>query len=113
MQSGEAVPVRGKDRRLAAKERAAANDRSADHRCVYAEMLAARDEAGPFLARARVRRRMKLAASELQRPPTSRAKTTSRARAALENSGYVLPFINLENMAKPVWASRDGRDRSV
>ena len=52
-----AVPARGKDRRLTAKEHAAANDRSADHRCVYAEMLAARDEAGPFLARALARRR--------------------------------------------------------
>ena len=85
-----AVPARGKDRRLAAKERAAANDRSADHRCVYAGLLAARDEAGPFLARALARRRMKLAASKLQRPPTSMARTTGRARAALENSGYVL-----------------------
>ena len=85
-----AVPARRKDRRLAAKEGAAANDRSADHRCVYAEMLAARDEAGPFLARALARRRMKLVASELQQPPTSMARTTSRARAALANSGYVL-----------------------
>ena len=33
---------------------------------------------------------MKLAASKRQRPPISRASTTSRARAALENSGYVL-----------------------
>ena len=52
-----AVPARGKDRTLAANERAAASDTSADHRCVYAEMLAARDEAGPFLARALARRR--------------------------------------------------------
>ena len=85
-----AVPARGKDRRLAAKERPAANDRSADQRCVYAEILAAREKAGPFLARALARRRMKLAASELQRSPTSRARTTSRARAALENTRYVL-----------------------
>ena len=56
----------------------------------YAEMLAAREEAGPFLARAAARRRMKLAASELQRPPTSRARTTRRAREAPANSGYVL-----------------------
>ena len=56
----------------------------------YAKMLAAREEAGPFLARAVASRRMKLAASELQRPPTSRARTTRRAREAPTNSGYVL-----------------------
>ena len=32
------VPAKGKARRLAAKEHAAANDKNADHRCVYAEL---------------------------------------------------------------------------
>ena len=38
---GFEVPVRGSDRRLAAKERAAAKDKSADRRRVNAEMAAA------------------------------------------------------------------------
>ena len=38
-----AVPVRGRDSRLAAKERAAAKERSADQRRVKAEMAAARE----------------------------------------------------------------------
>ena len=33
---------------------------------------------------------MKLAASEFRRPPISRARTTGRARAAPESSGYIL-----------------------
>ena len=64
------VPATGESRKLAAKERAAANDKRENHHRVYAAMLAARAEAGPLLARARARRRMKLAASGL-RAPTS------------------------------------------
>ena len=41
-----AVPVRGRDSRLAAKERAAAKERSADQRRVKAEMAAAREGGG-------------------------------------------------------------------
>ena len=41
-----AVPVSGSDRRLAAKERAAAKDKSADHRRVNAEMAAALEGGG-------------------------------------------------------------------
>ena len=77
-----AVPAKGKLRRLAAKESAAANER-ADHRCVCPRTLAAREQAKPFLAQVLARRRMKLAASEFQRPPTSKARVTRRARAAL------------------------------
>ena len=63
----------------------------ADHRCVCAGMLAARDAAGPFLAGALARRRMKLALSIFQRPPTSRVRITSRARAALGKLRVRLP----------------------
>ena len=41
-----AAPARGKDNTLAAKERAAAKERSADHRRVKAEMAAARGGSG-------------------------------------------------------------------
>ena len=63
----------------AGSEKAAANEKSADHCCVYAAILAARDGAGPLLARAVGRTRMKLAASELQRPavhPTAPHRAT-------------------------------------
>ena len=61
-----AVPVRERPRRLAPK---------VDHREVKAAMVAGRNGRGT--AR-RARRRTNWAASELQRPPTSSARTTSR-----------------------------------
>ena len=45
------VPAEGKNNRLAAKECTAANDRRANPRRAYAQMLASNEEAGPFLAR--------------------------------------------------------------
>ena len=45
------LPAEGKNNSLAAKECTAANDRRANPRRAYAEMLASNEEAGPFLAR--------------------------------------------------------------
>ena len=50
-----AVPPRGKERRLAAKARAAVKESGADHRAVKAEMLGPRAEAGAALERAEAR----------------------------------------------------------
>ena len=68
-----AVPPRGKERRLVAKARAAAKESKADQRKAKAEMVGPREEAGGSLT--------KVAASALQRPPSSRASTTSLQRA--------------------------------
>ena len=83
-----AVPVRGKNNRLAAKERVAAKERSADHRRVKAEMAAAREGGGTDRARHLASNRT----SALQRSPISRAMTVSLQRLDLHSSGYVRPF---------------------
>ena len=90
-----AVPVRGRDSRLAAKERAAAKERSADQRRVKAEMAAAREGGGADRARHLASKRTKVAASALQRPPISRAMTVSRQRFDLHSSGYVRSLARL------------------
>ena len=82
-----AVPVSGSDRRLAAKERAAAKDKSADHRRVNAEMAAALEGGGAERALHRASCLTKVAASALQRPPTSIARTVSLQRLDLHSSG--------------------------
>ena len=84
-----AVPRRGRERRLAAKARAAAKESRADQRAVKAEMLGPREEAGTALERRRARSLTKVAASVLQRPPSLRARTTSLHRADCRNSGQV------------------------
>eukprot|EP00439_Symbiodinium_sp_Y106_P041772 s2421_g5.t1 len=78
-----AVPPTGKERRLATKVRAAAKEIKTDQREVKAEMLGPREEAGAARARAPARSLTKVAASELQRPPSSQARTrtTSLHRA--------------------------------
>ena len=50
-----AVPPRGRERRLAAKARAAAKQSRADKRAVKAEMLGPREEAGTALERRRAK----------------------------------------------------------
>ena len=90
-----AVPVRGRDSRLAAKERAAAKERSADQRRAKAEMAAAREGGGADRARHLASKRTKVAASALQRPPISRAMTVSRQRFDLHSSGYVRSLARL------------------
>ena len=82
-----AVPVSGSDRRLAAKERAAAKYKSADHRRVNAEMAAALEGGGAERALHRTSCLTKVAASALQRPPTSIARTVSLQRLDLHSSG--------------------------
>ena len=82
-----AVLEMGRDSKLAAKERAAAMERSPDHRVTKAATQAARWVTAALRARARASKRMKAAASALQRPPTSRPSTTRRHRRASANSG--------------------------
>ena len=60
-----------------AKAREAAKQSKADQREAKAEMLGPREDAGTALARRRARSLTKVAASVLQRPPSSRARTTS------------------------------------
>ena len=75
-----AVPVRGNDSKLAAKERAAGKERSADQRGVQADMAAAREGGGADRARHLASKRTKVAVSALQRPRISRSRTVSRQR---------------------------------
>ena len=82
-----AVPPKGKERRLVAKARAAAKEIKADQRKAKAEMVGPREEAGAARARRRARSLTKVAASVLQRPPSSRASTTSLQRADCRSSG--------------------------
>ena len=72
-----AVPVRGEDNRLAAKERAAAKERRANQRRVKTEMAAAREGGGTHRARHFASKRTKVVASALQRRRISRAMTVS------------------------------------
>ena len=67
-----AVLEMGSHNKLAAKERAAGMERSPDHRDTKAATHAALWVTAALGARARVSKRMKAAASALQRPPTSR-----------------------------------------
>ena len=76
-----AAPVRGRDSRLAAKERAAANERSADQRRVKAEMAAAREGGGADRARHLASKRTKVAASALDPTPTNLESNDSEPAA--------------------------------
>ena len=82
-----AVPAKGKHRRLAAKERAAAKESNADHRDAKAEMLGPRMTAATARARERARSLTKQAASWLQRPPRSTARTRIFFRQAEQRVG--------------------------
>ena len=64
-----AVCARGRERRLAARARAAAKDSKADQRVTYAAVALERRSGGAARARLRARSRMNCAASVLQRPP--------------------------------------------
>ena len=77
----------GKESKLAAKDLAAATDNNPDHRPTKAAIVAARCRGRAARARARANNRTKLAASALQRPPTSMPRTTKRHRDARPNSG--------------------------
>ena len=77
-----AVQPRGKERRLAARAQAAAKESRAEQRAIEAEMLEPREERSrAALERRRARSLTKVAASVLQRPPSSRVRTTSSHRA--------------------------------
>ena len=80
-------PPRGREKRLAAKARAAAKESRADQQAVKAEILGPREEAGAALERRRAKSLTKVAVSALQRPPSSRARTTSLHRADCRSSG--------------------------
>ena len=77
----------GKESKLAAKDPAAATVNNPDHRPTKAAMVAARCRRRAVRARARANNRTKLAASALQRPPTSMPRTTKRHLDARPNSG--------------------------
>ena len=84
-----AVPDKGRERRLAAKVRAAAKARSAEQRNTKAAVQAARCAGGAPRALLRASSLTNSAAWGLQRPPTSRPSTTSRQRRPHAISGYV------------------------
>ena len=77
----------GRESKLAAKDLAAATGNNPDHRPTTAAMVAARYRGRAVRARARANNRTKLAASALQRPPTSMPRTIKRHRDARPNSG--------------------------
>ena len=87
-----AVCARGRDRRLAARARAAAKESKADQRVTYTAVALERRSGGAARARLRARSWMNCAASVLQRPPRSIPSTTSRHRAERSSSGYVRSF---------------------
>ena len=87
-----AVCARGRDRRLAARARAAAKESNADQRVTYAAVALERRRGGAARVRLRARSRMNCAASVLQRQPSSIPSTTSRHRAEQSSSGYVRSF---------------------
>ena len=82
-----AVPCSGRESSVAAKALAAAKARRAVHRRTHAATQAPRSSGGADRARQRARSRTNWAASGLHRPPTSRARTTSRQRGAWRSSG--------------------------
>ncbi|OLP93157.1 hypothetical protein AK812_SmicGene24960 [Symbiodinium microadriaticum] len=73
-----AVLENGKDCKLAEKDLAAATDINPDHRPTKAAIVAARCRRKAVRTRARANHRTKLAASALQRPPTSMIFGTAR-----------------------------------
>ena len=78
----------------AAKARAALHARMEAHRNLHACSTRARRIRGSDLAFARARSRRKIWVSLDQRPPTSPARTTNRARArGPTSSGYVRSFL--------------------
>ena len=83
-----AVPDKGRERRLAAKVRAAAKARSADQRNTKAAVHAARWAGRAARALLRARSLTNSAAWGLQRPPTSMPSTTNRQRRPEASSGY-------------------------
>ena len=78
---------RSSNRRLAAKEEAAAWVRRADQRDTRADVVAARRAGGLDLALAWASMRIKLDASLLHLPPTSMPRTTKRHRRLRRSSG--------------------------
>ena len=77
----------------AAKLLDAAQARMPIQRRCHAIWAARLSKGGSALARARAKRRKKTEASLLHRPPTSKPRTTSLARAPLpQSSGYVPRF---------------------
>ena len=83
------VPAQSKSRRLAANACWAACARMADHRERSEASTALRRMLGTALAFVWAKRRRKIVASRLHRPPVSRARTTSLHRLERRSSGYV------------------------
>ena len=83
------VPAQSKSRRLAANACWAACARMADHRERSEASTALRRMLGTALAFVWAKRRRKVVASGLHRPPVSRARTTSLHRLERRSSGYV------------------------
>ena len=82
-----AVAASGKERRLAAKDRAAAKASSADHRRESADVTVARVATGAARARDRASSRTNSAACGDHRPPTSMPRLTTRHRLPCASSG--------------------------
>ena len=87
--SDVALPARGSSRSEAAKALCAATARRLDHRATHADRAADCIAAGAADARWRASKRSHVAASVLNRPPTSTPTTTKRQRRARTSSGYV------------------------
>ena len=83
------VPAQSKSRRLAANACWAACVRMADQRERREASTALRRMLGTALAFVWAKRRRKVVASGLHRPPVSRARTTSLHRLERRSSGYV------------------------
>ena len=96
---GLSLPVPGTGRRSSkdtAKARAAEHASTALHRRIHAALTLPCKIHGEDSARALARAASKVAGSSLQRPPTSAAKTTNRARPpSPASSGYVRSFRRL------------------
>ena len=82
-------PARGSSRSEAAKALCAATARRPDHRATHADRAADCIAAGAADARWRASKRSHVAASVLNRPPTSTPTTTKWQRRARTSSGYV------------------------
>ena len=82
-------PAGGSSRSEAAKALCAATARRPDHRATHADRAANCIAAGAADARWRASKRSHVAASVLNRPPTSTPTTTKQQRRARTSSGYV------------------------
>ena len=101
---GGSTEPSGRERRLTAKDLAAAKESTADQRCTSAEMQASRSAAGVERARDLASSRTKAVASSLHRPPTM--GEDHEAAAAVADKLWIRPLLGEASETKWSWWRR-------